>query len=131
VADATVPRPRSDDALPLRDTREVEQSLALWDRLPWLRIVLWTVLVASLAGFLALGTVRVGAGNWNGRRLRVSLIWDRFLEFLATQGFAGLAVAAVILAVSVALAGSAYLLWLAFGLRDAGASDSRDASAHS
>lgn len=126
MADATVPQPRRDEALPLREAHEAGQSLAIPGRLPWLRIVLWGGLVASLLGFLTLGTVRVGAGNWNGRRMRVSLIWNRFLEFLSSQGFSAAATAVVILAVVVALAGSVYLLWLAFGLRDADASETRD-----
>jgi hypothetical protein len=128
VADATVPQPRHDETLPLREVQDVERRLANSTRVPWLRIVLWTTLTALLVAFLAIGTVRVGAGNWNGRQMRVPVIWDRFIEFLAGQGFSAPAIAALLLVVFVALAGSAYLLWLAFGLRNADAGYSQDST---
>jgi multisubunit Na+/H+ antiporter MnhC subunit len=129
VADATVPQPVRDESLPLRDEREVARVLPFPARFPWLRVILCVALVALLLAFLFFGTVRVGAGNFNGRRMSVTLIWERFREFLTSQGFSAPVVAALVLSVVIALAGSAYLLWLAFGLYNADASESQDVSA--
>jgi hypothetical protein len=117
VADATVPRTRQDDGLSLPE--ELETARLPWlSRLPRRLAALWFALVVLLGVFLAVGTVQIGAGNWIGRRMRISQIWARFTEFLADKGFSGWAIGLVTVAAFVAIIGCAYLLWLAFALQD-------------
>jgi hypothetical protein len=118
VADATVPRPRQDDALSLPEELQ-KARVPLLSRLPLRLAMLWLGLVLLLAAFLAFGSVRIGAGNWIGRRMPVSQIWAHFLQFLADQGFADWTIVLVAITAIFALVGSAYLLWLAFALPNA------------
>jgi hypothetical protein len=126
VADATVPQQRHEESLVLRDERDGAQALPIPSRIPWLRTLVWAALVTLLGAFLVFGSVRVGAGNWNGRRMRVTIIWERFLQYLGDQGFSAPITALVILSLATAIAGSVWLLWLAFGLRDAAAPAATD-----
>jgi hypothetical protein len=78
----------------------------------------WAVFAAALVIFLRFGSVRVEAGNWDGRRMRVSQIWNRFLEFLAGQGATPGQIVMVTGAVALSMVGSLALVWLALHLRD-------------
>jgi hypothetical protein len=82
-------------------------------------MVLWAGSVLATVGFLAFGTLRIGAGNWIGRRMPVRVIWSRFLEFLTDLGASGPLIFLVAAAAIAALVLSAVALWLALGLRDA------------
>jgi hypothetical protein len=117
VADATVTQQRHEESLILADQLEVARPRPLVLGLPWKLAAVWAGLVILLAWFLLFGSVRISAGNWNGRRMRVPQIWDRFLEFLAGQGFSPGMTAVITLSAVLAIAGSAVLLWFAFGLR--------------
>jgi hypothetical protein len=83
----------------------------------WL-VVLWAGFVLATVAFLAIGTLRIGAGNWIGGRMPVRLIWSRFLEFLTDLGASGPLIFLVAAAAIAALILSAIALWLALGLRD-------------
>jgi hypothetical protein len=129
VADLTVPQTRGDDlgAPELGITpATVERALPAVNR-PLL--VLWAVIVAALAVFLAFGSVSVGAGNWIGRRMPVREIWARFLSFLADQGASPALIVLVTAAAAIALVTASYVVWLAFALRDAPAPVPDDATA--
>jgi hypothetical protein len=76
-------------------------------------------MVGGLAAFLAVGSLRIGAGNWIGLRLPVRQIWARFLGYLADQGASPALVMAVVAAAAITLLGAAWALWLALALRDA------------
>jgi len=118
VADATVTQGRREDALPLakepasiaapRVAAVVSRPLAL----------LWFGIVIAIGAFLAVGTVRIGAGNWAGMRMSVRRIWVHFSRFLTEQGASAVMVGAVTLAAAAALLGAAALLWLALSLKD-------------
>jgi hypothetical protein len=116
VADAAVPRPRQDEAL--IDSEEIGDArrLPLASHLPRSLILLWAALVVLLPAFLLFGSVRIGAGNWNGRRMSVPLIWSRFVAFLSDQGASAGVIAVVVATAALTLVGCAWLLWLAFGL---------------
>ena len=45
----------------------------------------WLLFTVGLGWFLFAGSVRVGAGHWLGQRLRVRVIWSRFIDFLAEK----------------------------------------------
>lgn len=118
MADATVPRRRQDEALAPPDEREAEASVASAASPRWPLLVLWALFALGVVLFLTLGTVRVGAGNWLGRRMTVPRIWGRFLDFLADQGASQPVVAVVVAAAVIAIVGSVGLVWLAFGVQD-------------
>jgi hypothetical protein len=118
VANATVPRPRSQDSLPLAGEPRVPGVASRRLPLPLGLMALWAAIVLAIALFLLIGTVRVGAGNWLGRQLSVAEIWSRFLGYLANQGASPLIVAAVVAVTGLSLLTAAVLLWLAIGLRD-------------
>jgi hypothetical protein len=118
VANATVPRPRSQDSLPLTGEPQVSGGAARRLPLPPGLIVLWAGIVLAIALFLLFGSVRVAAGNWLGRRLSVAEIWSRFLGYLANQGASPVIVGAVMAVAGLTLLTGAALLWLAVGLRD-------------
>ena len=82
-------------------------------------MILWAGLVVATGGFLAFGTLRIGAGNWIGRRMPVLEIWSRFLDFLADHGASGMLIFIVTAAAVAALVIAAVALWLALALRDA------------
>ncbi len=77
----------------------------------------WLLFTVGLAWFISAGSVRVGAGHWLGQRLRVRVIWDRFLDFLADRGANSLMVGLVVLAAVMTLLGSLALLWWVLGQR--------------
>lgn len=78
----------------------------------------WLLFTVGLAWFIYAGSVRVGAGHWTGQRLRVRVIWSRFLDFLADQGANSLVAGLVILMAVLTLLGSLALLWWALGNDD-------------
>ena len=80
----------------------------------------WLVFSVGLAWFIYAGSVRVGAGHWLGQRLRVRVIWTRFLAFLADQGANSLMVGLVVIMALVTLLGSLAVLWWVLGQRDDG-----------
>jgi hypothetical protein len=82
-------------------------------------MILWAGIVLATAGFLATGRLRVGAGNWIGRRLPAREIWSRYLDFLTDHGASGSLVFFVTAAAIATLVIAALALWLALALRDA------------
>ena len=77
----------------------------------------WLAFSAGLVWFIYAGSVRVGAGHWFGQRLRVRVIWSRFLAFLADHGANALLVGLVAFAAALTLIGSLALLWWVLGQR--------------
>jgi hypothetical protein len=118
VADVTVARAQREEmrTLPTAPAEPIARSFPALPR--WL-MILWAGSVLATVGFLAFGTLRIGAGNWIGRRMPVHVIWSRFLDFLTDLGAPGPLIFIVAAAAIVALALSAVALWLALGLRDA------------
>ena len=118
MAEATAPGTRSDDAivLPMETTVQSASPALLGQKR--LRFVIWAGFALFIVGFLSLGTVRVGAGNWIGRRMSVVRIWQYFVDFLADKSAAAPMIAGVAVVALFAVLGAIYLLWLAFGLRD-------------
>ena len=88
-------------------------------RLPVALAVGWLLFTVGLAWFILAGSVRVGAGHWLGQRLRVRLIWTRFLDFLADHGANPVLVGLVSLTAVTTLLGSLALLWWVMGQRNA------------
>ncbi len=86
-------------------------------RLPLLLAAGWLLFSSGLAWFLLAGSVRVGAGHWLGQRLRVRLVWSRFLDFLADHGANALIVGLVALTAVTTILGSLALLWWVLGQR--------------
>ncbi|MDQ2652975.1 MAG: hypothetical protein M3Z20_08010 [Chloroflexota bacterium] len=77
----------------------------------------WLLFTVGLAWFIYAASVRVGAGHWLGQRLRVRVIWSRFLDFLADHGANSLMVGLVVLMAVMTLLGSLALLWWVLGQR--------------
>lgn len=86
-------------------------------RLPLALALGWLVFVIGLGWFLYAGMVRVGAGHWLGQRLRVRIIWSRFLNWLPDHGASPLLVGLVASAAVLALVGGVALVWLAMSMR--------------
>lgn len=78
----------------------------------------WLVFALGLAWFVYAGSVRVGAGHWLGQRLRVRVIWARFLDFLADHGANPLMIGLVVLTALLTLLGSLVLLWWVLAQRN-------------
>jgi hypothetical protein len=97
--------------------------------LPRSLIILWAGLVLATAGFLVAGRLRIGAGNWIGRRMPAREIWSKFVGFLTDHGASGPLVLLVSAAAVVALVIAAVAIWLALGLRDAPPESAADSSA--
>jgi len=97
--------------------------------LPRLLMVLWAGSVVATVGFLVFGTLRIGAGNWIGRRMPIRLIWSRFLGFLTDLGASGPLIFLVAAAAVASLVIAAVALWLALGLHNAPSEPAADTSA--
>src|SRR5687767_15776771 len=97
--------------------------------LPRSLMILWAGLVVATAGFLVTGRLRIGAGNWIGRRLPAREIWSRFIDFLTDHGATGPLIVTVTVAAILALVIAALALWLALALRDAPPESATDISA--
>ncbi len=119
MADITVARAQREETRTLPAEAPAEPVARSFPALPRLLMVLWAGSVLATVGFLAFGTLRIGAGNWIGRRMPVRVIWSRFLEFLTDLGASGPLIFLVATAAIAALVLSAGALWLALGLRDA------------
>jgi hypothetical protein len=129
VADVTVARVQREEMRTLSAEAPAEPVARSFPALPRLLVILWVGSVLATVGFLALGTLRIGAGNWIGRRMPVLLIWSRFLDFLTNLGASGLLIFVVAAAAIAALVLYAVALWLALGLRDAPSEPAADAPA--
>jgi hypothetical protein len=92
-------------------------------------VILWAALVLVTAGFLVIGRLRIGAGNWIGRRLPAREVWSRFLDFLTEHGASGPLILLVTTAAIVALVIAAFALWLALALQDDPSTNRADTSA--
>ena len=119
MAEVTVARAQRDDVLERPSEASQEGIVSSFPMLSRPLVVLWTGLVLGTVAFLALGTLRIGAGNRIGRRMPVHEIWSNFLAYLAEQGASAALVIAVVAAAVIALIAAGITLWLAFGLRDA------------
>jgi hypothetical protein len=97
--------------------------------LPRSLMILWAGLVLATAGFLVTGRLRIGAGNWIGRRMPAREIWSGFLDFLTDHGASEPLILIVSAAAIVALVIAALAFWLALALRDAPAKSADDLSA--
>ena len=97
--------------------------------LPRSLMILWAGIVLVTGGFLVTGTVRIGAGNWIGRRMPVREIWSRFLSFLTDLGASGPLILLVTAAAIVSLLVAALAFWLALALRDTPPESAADTSA--
>jgi hypothetical protein len=119
VADLTVTGARREESPALREEPAIAPVAPAVPALSHLLAVLWAGIVVAVAGFLAFGSVRIGAGNWISLRMPVREIWSRFIDFLVGEGASTALVFVVTAAAAIALIGAAYLLWLAFSLKDA------------
>lgn len=128
MADATAARAQREDPLAVPADAAVRTVARAAPALSRPLVVLWAGIVLATAGFLFLGSLRIGAGNWIGRRMPVREIWSRFLAYLADQG-ASAALVIVVTAAVVALIAAGVGLWLALGLRDAQSRPQVDESA--
>jgi len=118
MAEATAPETHADEALVLSlKTASHTASPSLFQH-KRLLFALWVAFAIFIVGFLSLGIVRVGAGNWIGRRLSVVRIWKYFLDFLADKGATAPMIAGVAVVALLAALSAIYLLWLAFRLQD-------------
>ena len=97
--------------------------------LPRSLMILWAGLVLATGGFLVTGRLRIGAGNWIGRRMPAREIWSRFLGFLTDHGASGPLILLVTAAAIMALVIAAVAFWLALALRDAPPESAADTSA--
>lgn len=129
MADVSVARVQREELRTLPAEAPAEPVPRSFPALPRLLVILWAGFVLATAGFLAFGTLRIGAGNLIGRRMPVLLIWSRFLDFLTNLGASGLLIFLLAVAAIAALVLSAVALWLAFGLRDAPSEPAADTSA--
>ena len=129
MAEAVAPRQRHDEPADVASAAPAARSLARLVRFADLRRIVLAAAVVGLTVFLLSGAVRVGAGNWFGRRMSVRQIWTRFLDYLTELGASPVVVAAVAGAAIVALVAAACALWLALSLEDASSAESdRDAA---
>lgn len=103
--ETTIDRP-----VPSEASRQVDVM-----RRPLLLALGWLLFTAVLAWFIFAGSVRVGAGHWLGQRLRVRIIWMRYLDFLSDHGASPLVVGLVAVAAVLTLLGSLAMLWWVLG----------------
>ena len=119
MADVTVARAPREELRPL--PAEAQARTAAWSlpTLPRSLMILWAGMVLGTAGFLVFGRLRIGAGNWIGRRLPAREVWSRYLGFLTDHGASGTLVFVVTAAAVATLVIAAFAVWLALALRDA------------
>jgi hypothetical protein len=118
VADVTVARAQREEMLTLPAESPAEEVTRPFPALPRSLMILWAGLVVATAGFLVTGRLRIGAGNWIGRRMPAREIWSRFLDFLTDHGASGPLILVVTAAAIAALVIAALAFWLALALRD-------------
>lgn len=119
MAEVSVARAQREDVLERSSETSQEGIVSPFPVLSRPLVLLWIALVLGTVAFLALGSLRIGAGNRIGRRMPVREIWSNFLAYLADQGASPALVIAVAAAAAIALIAAGIALWLAFGLRDA------------
>ena len=129
MADVSIARAQREEMLPLAAERPAQAAARSFPVLPRSLMVLWAGMVLVTGGFLLTGTIRIGAGNWIGRRMPVRVIWSRFLDFLTDRGAAGPLIFLVAAAAIATLVIAAVALWLALGLHDAPSESAADTSA--
>ena len=129
MADITVARAQREEMLRLPAEAPADEVARPFPALPRSLIILWAGLVVATGGFLVTGRLRIGAGNWIGRRMPAREIWSRFLEFLTDHGASGPLILIVTAAAIVALVIAALAFWLALALRDAPPESAADISA--
>jgi hypothetical protein len=129
VADVTVARAEREEMLTLPAEAPAERVARPFPALPRSLMILWAGLVLATGGFLAIGRLRIGAGNWIGRRMPAREIWSRFLDFLTDHGVSGPLILIVTAAAIAALVIAALAFWLALALRDAPPESVTDISA--
>jgi hypothetical protein len=118
VADVSVARAQREEMLPLAAERPAKAAARSFPVLPRSLMILWAGMVLVTGGFLLTGTIRIGAGNWIGRRMPVPEIWSRFLSFLTDLGASGPLILLVTAAAIISLLVAALAFWLALALRD-------------
>jgi hypothetical protein len=120
VAEVTVARAQREEMLPLAEAPVPAPAAARsFPVLPRSLVILWTGLVLATAVYLVTGRLRIGAGNWIGRRMPARETWSRFIGFLTDHGASGPLIFIVTAAAIAALIIAALGLWLALALRDA------------
>ena len=129
MADITVARAQREEMLRLPAEAPADEVARPFPALPRSLIILWAGLVVATGGFLVTGRLRIGAGNWIGRRMPAREIWSKFLEFLTDHGASGPLILIVTAAAIVALVIAALAFWLALALRDAPPESAADISA--
>ena len=129
MADVTVARAGREELLTLPKEMPAETVRRSLPALPRSLMILWAGLVLATAGFLVTGRLRIGAGNWIGRRMPAREIWSRFVGFLTDHGASGPVVLLVTAAAVAALVIAALSFWLALGLRDAPPDSAADPTA--
>jgi hypothetical protein len=129
VADVTVARAQREELLTLPKEAPAETVGRSFPALPRSLMILWAGLVLATAGFLVAGRLRIGAGNWIGRRMPARDIWSRFVGFLTDHGASAPMVLLVTAAAVVALVIAAFSFWLALGLGDAPPESAADPTA--
>jgi hypothetical protein len=129
VADVTVARAQREELRPLPAEAPARVATRSLPALPRSLMILWAGMVLATAGFLLTGRLRIGAGNWIGRRLPAREIWSRYLDFLTDHGASGTLVFVVTAAAIATLVIAAFAFWLALALRDAPSESAADASA--
>jgi hypothetical protein len=129
VADLTVTHAQREETRTQPAEAPAEPVARSLPPLPRLLMVLWAGSVLAMVGFLVFGTLRIGAGNWIGRRMPIRLIWSRFLDFLTNLGASGTLIFLVAAAAVATLIIAAVGLWLALGLQNAPPEPAADTSA--
>jgi hypothetical protein len=129
VANVTVARAQREEMVRLPAEAPADEVARLFPALPRSLMVLWAGLVVATGGFLVTGRLRIGAGNWIGRRMPAREIWSRFLDFLADHGASGPLIPIVTAAAIASLLIAALAFWLALALRDAPPESAADISA--
>jgi hypothetical protein len=129
VAEVTVARAQREEMLTLPPEAPAEEIARPVPPLPRSLMILWVGLVLATGGFLVTGRLRIGAGNWIGRRMPAREIWARFLDFLTDHGASGPLIFIVTATAIAALVIAALAFWLALALRDAPPESADDISA--
>ena len=129
MADVTVARAQREELRPLPAEAPAKTAARSLPALPRSLMILWAGMVLATAGFLVTGRLRIGAGNWIGRRMPAREVWSRYVGFLTDHGASGTLVFVVTAAAIATLVIAAFALWLALALRDAPPESSADTSA--
>ena len=129
MADLTVARAQREEMLTLPAEAPADDVTRPFPALPRSLMILWGGLVLATGGLLLTGRLRIGAGNWIGRRMPAREIWSRFLDFLTDHGASGPLILVVTAAAILAVVIAALAFWLALALRDAPPESAADISA--